>query len=317
MNIQKLAILIGKIIPDIIGLGIYRFVFYIIKIVFELKGFKMTLRNSVATGTMSFGTSDIDLNLWISSTFHLDKFCSLEKKIKRVIPIMGEFNIIDPKNVESMLRFINPYLLQKDPQMVKSFPNLKLDGDDCDKVSYLIRSYISNIGKFEQYPEQSKKKWKYYLSQIGVTGLKEINRTVIKDIIHKMIPDLDLEYLENIPKGSDQEINDFYQSGKFRVEEMCLTPTIWLGSAVLYDRVMEDIEMISNPKHLEVMISGLKWEIWGIYTQHHFIEREGLLIHLDKIKNVFEIIEQGEHNGKVAHLITGINELLEIVANER
>lgn len=99
---------------------------------------------------------------------------------------------------------------------------------------------------------------------------------------------------------------------------MCLTPVKWLGASNLYETVASDISRITQDEELlMILIEGLKWELWGIYTQRFFIPREGLFEHLNKIKNVFVIVSQNGHNDMVSHLIDGIDDLLEIIGDEK
>ncbi|MCK5884763.1 MAG: hypothetical protein KAG61_13820 [Bacteriovoracaceae bacterium] len=316
--LQKTAIAVGSILPQFVSVIIYYLLFKIIQFLFRNKNFTLSLRNSLATKTINFGTSDIDLNLWVRPSTNWKNFKATEKRVKKLIPIMGEINVLDISSVAKMLKFINPYLLQKDPVLINKL-NLKMGvGTSSEKLCYLCRAYSANRQQLDKYAKESIRKWDYYFSQVGVNWQGPPSRESVKLSISKLMPELGFEILDLADFSSDIEINRFYSAGKYRVELMVIYPQIWLGAATLYHQVETDIKyLIGSAKYIDLFIEGLKWEIWGIYTQRFFIEKEGLLSHLQKIKNVFEIFSRTSHNNYISDLIDGTDGLARMIEDGR
>ena len=316
MSLQTFAIAFGKYVPQLLCNTIYWGSFYLIQMAFKHKGYSVSPRSSLVTGRVNFGSSDIDLNLWTEAPFEPIQFQKTESKIKQYIPVMGEVNVLSEQSVKSMLKFINPYLLEKDPILVNKLNLLLREGTRAEKTCYILHCLKFNRLQLETSQTSNVNKWNYYFSQIGMASPKDLSVQQVCCCLENLVNGLDFEYLQSIPLKSDSQINEFYLSGEVRTEMMCLTPVIWLGAANLYQSIEIDLIMLSKHEDkLYLFVEGLKWELWGIYTQRFFQPRHDVLTHLHKIKNVFDILSQTSHNEIVSHLIEGIDELMEIVGN--
>lgn len=211
MNVQLLTILLGKWLPVKIKEGIYWACFKVIRKSFKKFG-EVYPRNSLVTGQISFGTSDIDLNLWIDKKMDWNNFSQTEKKLKKWIPITGEVNVLSLASVRSMLRFINPYLMDKDPLLIQKFNYNLCVGGLAEKMCYLLHCYEANRGKINLYPCQSEKKWTYYYSQVNLPRPRVISEDELIRSIGSLIPQLDLGYLKKCNFSDDVELNKFYHT---------------------------------------------------------------------------------------------------------
>jgi hypothetical protein len=120
--------------------------------------------------------------------------------------------------------------------------------------------YNSDRDKIDRYPALRVRKWSYLFEILGFDV--ELNAKNLK---------LKLNEIADTLSGSENVIS---------IDDLLFSPTLWTEFQKLNTL---------NSWEREVLTELVKWEIWGLYTQRVFLNRENLEKHKENLKSLCEL----------------------------
>lgn len=238
-------------------------------------------KNSLAFKQITFGTSDIDLVIYIN-----DELLANERKrllsainfLRCIFPILGEVSIYNQKHLDFLNKVANPYELARDPELAK-----RLDAPARSKymaTSYILHALFADIHNLNQNAQLRAGRWSYVLKDI----LSEYDTKVNFDKFSQ-------EQIWNLLKSilDDSRIFDQYlnQSASdidpLQVLRPCQNIYDENGFKLSFNQdIFKNIELSRDYKKL--IEAEINWEIYGIYSQLYFTNAKSNLFHLRVLK---------------------------------
>lgn len=211
--------------------------------------------------------SDIDLTFILKQQLEKkdrDHFKLKLKRVKMLIPLMGESNFIDIPNVPYLISLANPIEIKRDPILLKKINYLKNE-TESEKIIFLLKLFKSDIRNLSQGLSSRFGKISY---SIGLLNPKrEITKRDLQSHDHfftflseNFIDSEHLYFLENIFKKLKNElVVDHYFNAMWNMKR---------DDLVLFQEMSDSL---SDPLR-KLIINNIRWELWGIYTQLPVIE---------------------------------------------
>ena len=253
---------------------------------------KTYLRNSFYLNYFTFGLSDYDFGIILHrrvNTSKWNKFFNRFKKIKRIFPFWSEINVYVLDELNLIAPFINPTEAMRDPFLVEK---ISKESSTEERFAFIIRCLFVNLKNWH-FESKKKKKWKTYfeLCQLEINHSPEIDFILSKS----MSSFYKTEIQSNFPRFIKSFFELFEKSKDILWEPSTPEVKVLLPQFYLWferEEGSEDFLKNLNPSDKNLLIAQLKWEVWGLTTQlYHFQNNPSFKIHLNRIKNVFIILD--------------------------
>jgi hypothetical protein len=255
-NFFKKSVLM--ISPEL-GSMLYRLLFFLNLPLLKLISKKIWFRNSLYFKRVVLGLSDFDLAVFLEKKVDAQKqkdILFINKILKRTLGRMGEMVIYSQVDLETFLPFANPLELKRDPY----FSSHDCKATKAQRWCFFIKMYNSDRDKIDRYPALRVRKWSYLFEILGFDV--ELNAKNLK---------LKLNEIADTLSGSENVIS---------IDDLLFSPTLWTEFQKLNTL---------NSWEREVLTELVKWEIWGLYTQRVFLNRENLEKHKENLKSLCEL----------------------------
>ena len=276
-----------KLIPYQIG-------FFLCKRYFE-KNFQnshLWVRNSVSRKTLVFGLSDLDLTLLTDYKFDQKQFNFLCKKVKKLVPFMGEVNVYQKDHLDFVAKTINTFELERDI-VLKKHIQIQTQLANVDKVVFLLRMLRSDKDLLKGEHHHRQNKWRDHLQMLNLPlpqGLIDSNYIIRQ--ISQFFPNQEMVFktlgtwLANAPWRDDLYHDHFGEPWKF------LNPHLYLW--------FEKDELIStnvpNDFEKKVLERQIDWELFGLYTQRSWLDQESIKHHINRLQKSLEFYQILSYN---------------------
>jgi hypothetical protein len=268
------------------------------------------LRNSFYLDYFTFGLSDLDFGIILkrrgpSSSWK--EFYASYLYFKKIFPFWGEINLYCEDELNLVYPFINSVEAQRDPFLV----NLEIKDNHADKLSFLLRSVMTNMSNWPIEMKKEKKFKTYFkLSGLPFQIMDTVESTLVVNLrgllltpLQKKIPRFLIKFHE-IMKNSPDILWDLIFE-----EQKTFFPQHYLW----FERGEDDEKFIQglDQSDKNVLISQASWEIWGLYTQlYYFHGMENFTIHLNRMKRVLSLAGCHEQNiKKIDGILARFNEM--------
>jgi hypothetical protein len=299
---QKLCIFLDGLLPRWFVVMIYYPSWYIFKalasIHFNQHLSCSYLRNSFYLDYLTFGLSDLDFGVVLkrrvpSSTWK--EFHASYLYFKKIFPFWGEINLYCEDELSLISPFFNSIEAQRDP-FIASF---KFKENHADKLSFLLRSIMTNMSNWP-IEMMKEKKFKTYFKLCGLPFKKTetVESTLSINLgdllltpLQKKIPQFSIKFHGLIKNSPDILWDLIFEEQK----------TFFPQHYLWFERGEDDEKFIQrlDQSDKNVLISQANWEIWGLYTQlYYFHGTENFKIHLSRMKKVLSLAGCHEQNIK-------------------
>jgi hypothetical protein len=269
-------------------------------------------RNSLYFGNISLGISDIDLSIIYKSESDAKLFYNRLKRIKYIFPYIGEVNSYSESNLDLVQKMINPYELERDPELKKIMA--ERSKSDQALIVFLCRMLKSDLHGLKNYPLARKRKWKFHFNFVNAETLPSMSfENILKTILAKIkINSEQKKIIENFFNTESQEdLNQLYSESKNKKDYMTLFTIEWIGLAIANHSFHEDLKLVNSCDNddLSLMIENLKWELFGLYSQYLYIgsdKASDIKYHL----GLLSIINQELKSDEIKKVIEELNRLI-------
>lgn len=299
---QKICIFLDRLLPRWFVIMIYYPSWYIFKalanIYFEQHLSRTYLRNSFYLDYFTFGLSDLDFGIVLkrrvpSSSWK--EFYASYLYFKKIFPFWGEINLYCENELNLISPFINSIEAQRDPFLA----SFKPEDNHADKLSFLLRSVMTNMSNWPIELKKEKKFKTYFrLSGLPFQSMDTVESTLAVNLgdllmtpLQKKIPRFVIKF-HDLMKNSPDILWDLIFD-----EQKTFFPQHYLW----FERGEDDEKFIQELEQSDknVLISQTSWEVWGLYTQlYYFHGTENFKIHLERMKRVLALAGCPEKNIK-------------------
>lgn len=250
-------------------------------------------RNSFYFKRLTLFISDLDLTLFIDKESESLKNQSIQSKIKwlkRLAPLVGEFNIIRKEFLVSLGENLPYFEVQRDPLLI-SKQGLKLgEPKSEDEIFYLWKMLCSDKKNLTNKFKARHKKWEFHLMQLGLSTE-----------VYSTAQTLD-EFLVNLEealfkRGSWPDIAGFFRSflldrttsfqevsQKFPFASFVFLLPQWIGEnnkKQIWRRADFSWPILSKEQR-GFLEKSVEWEVWGCLTQFDLqVDELTFLTHLE------------------------------------
>lgn len=204
-------------------------------------------RHSYVTRDLVFLVSDLDITLVVE-----DHNSDTAKKIqsyfyfwKRLIPFLGEVNVISLKLLEKLAPVAPLLELRRDPRLLKLVVNNKREITAEEKVVFVKKMYASDKHNLQKKFLRRANKWRKHLAAVGfdVGSSPFISKADLDLIIEQEILPVSQtdQFLVDLPEWLNQRARE----------------KDWLDPAFEWP-------VVENTK---LLAAALNWEIWGSFHQ--------------------------------------------------
>lgn len=295
------------LLPQFITRIPYLFFYYFAKIFLKKEHTKLWCRNSFYLNYFVPGLSDIDLTLYLFKDFSVNKLHFILKKyhfLQKIIPIIGEINIIQQKNINDFVPCANFYDLMKDPLLKEASCLTKEESllTFEEKFVYLLKMYQSDQHNLKKIFYLRHKKWNFVLQQIGlgpcyldtngISSLKDLIISLQKNFFNYSTQ-LNIQiFLQDISGeiSYEKRLRELFKKNIYTKEFILCFPFIWMGEAIKnqsFEIYLKEIKQYSFQEQT-ILSYHMNWEIWGLYTQYLQIKnKKEVIIHLDHMVKLY------------------------------
>lgn len=307
-----------QILPNKVGSIPYHLTYMIVKVIVGGNSYKIWSRNSYKFKKLEPGISDIDFTLLVENKEEVPAIVSKKRSLQKLIPIIGEMNIYDKKDLYFISKVINHFEKLRDPNLANLLPHS--NESQIDKLIFLTRMLESDIQNLNERPKQRLNKWNYHFKHLAIPKVED--ELSIRSI-SKLIDDYsDSRYKasELFEKIVDEKSFDtiYYKYRKsFRIKEIiCLLTHRWLVHA----NGIGDLEICINANDfdqfdIDVICANLKWEAFGIYTQAHQQDQSKNILYTELIILFLDDLYNKTSNEMLISLKESFIELKSLISN--
>jgi hypothetical protein len=264
-----------KLIPYHLG-------FFISKKIFlnTFKHSKLWVRNSVQRKTLVFGLSDLDLTLLTDSPIDRNHFFRTNKKVKMLVPFLGEINFYQKNQFDFIAKTINSFELERDHHL-QSFIVFSPQLEEAEKVVFLLRMLRSDKALLRGENHYRQNKWRDHFRMLHLSlppGMITAE-IIIKEISHFFSNQDQIfktlgTWLSSAPWRDDLYHDYFGEHWKF------LNPHLYLWFEKNDDLLaphVSDFEKIILKRQID-------WELFGLYTQRMWLDMKSVNLHVDRLE---------------------------------
>ena len=265
-------------------------------------------RNSLALGYWEFGSSDIDLSVWVEGGAQ-----EVRQTWSRVQPwkwmlLGGETQIYSSSMIERFLSYANPFELMRDPLLIEKLGYPHLRKSEGQKTTFLARMLLADhVLKFDHHAHAGK--WGHHLRFMGYSEATPKDFGSLVELLHQTeaFKEFSFEELAEtilMPKPQSQLQTSFLQKLLYSNHHP------WLDQAKAKD--IEDLGKASQAQH-EYLAHMIEWEIWGLFPMTiviHGIPFKGLEHHILNQTRLLEHLRLS--SDKKMHIQAGFTQLLDL-----
>ena len=253
-------------------------------------GLKVWNRNSTKTNSFVFGVSDLDLTVLGRGRESPSFLAYALSRLKLVFLFLGEVNYYDEEDLSFVLNRINPYELQRDPELRYYILENKTPSKAQEFV-FLARMLFSDVYSLRKNPELRQAKWQQHFRETG--HLKEgdfITLEIVVEVLKKVSKES-----PRISQALDLWVGEVFKQD-FNPYRASMGEGYWILAPHLHIWFEEDERSFFqnlNAFEKEVMKAQVEWEFWGLYTQRLY-QKNNVLPHLERLLNVLSLISPNE-----------------------
>lgn len=274
---------------------------------------KLWYRNSLYTKNVMFPFSDIDFTVIVSSRDEAKKVLSLLKKLKIIFPILGEVNVYIPKEIEKIKEIFNDFEISRDPILVSRYFNPLKNFTEAKAKCFSARMLAADRNNLTLRPSFRVSKWKSHYEKLAAIFpslfLSKDLRTHYANDISIFTCALELnDFLDQVALISHSKLSlgsfDSHELSHFTLLYLPAEAITW---AILCRELPELVKKVKklNLNEQEITREGMRWELWGIYTQLDQInDKDQLIDHLKNMKFIFKELNWGEEERGAELLLT-------------
>lgn len=285
---------IDSLLPRSVALLPYRIALGFVSFILKLacgRDTQVWNRNSTRIGSFVFGVSDLDITVVTGKNFNETLFMDILKQSKRLFVLIGETNFYNENDLSWILKKANLFELKRDP--VLSLPYLKDINPlrtNVEKFVFIQRMLFTDFRILHENPEGRQRKWRSYLKLIEEDYDDQvICVSLVMSVLIKLLgKNTEIEssltkWLELAHKGE----TDFYRKDLgqgFRI----LAP---------HCQMWDEIDVptfVLQLTEIEKMIikRQIDWEIWGLYVQRHWLDRNQSMRHLSNLRKIYQQVRE-------------------------
>lgn len=243
---------------------------YVISNLFSLKIFP---RNSLILGYFSGTRSDIDLTLLYSSK-KFKRAQRISSFLTTFLPMVKEINAYRFEDIRELSINMNSLERLRDPKLCEYIGEMKITSEDS--IVFLSRMILSDYENLSKDPSRRREKWKHHLKLCGLSLESNPSIDALCTTLHSLVPPY-LQHEVSFRKVlSAHEIPienwDFFKDPNLLE---LLIGDFSTGLRLIANKNINWKEVISDSDlgwWRGVLESQLRWEIWGVYTQHLSIQ---------------------------------------------
>ncbi len=314
-RLQNFFTLFDRVMPYGLKIIPYKFAIACTRIFFSLFLKKSLIgmwpRNSYTSHNIIFAKSDLDLTLFLSDLNSSKNIKRLVIIIKKIIWVIGEFNIYHKSDYLMFSEIANSYELKRDPFLLNYISNKNNNCEYSEFVFYL-RQYRSDYQNLIKNPQSRFKKWEQFISA------EELNS---HSLLSKILGLLNKQKSEVLEQKIEEVINWQYRDPyclnyDYDIHFMILFSDLWLGVSIVNNQLSQDMDILSSCSNIEFLNTlsyQLDWELFGMYHQHILIDDwEHLKLRLQAIKSVYQLLNNKEilSQEKLQHRVELVDVLL-------
>lgn len=232
-------------------------------------------RHSYVTRDLVFLVSDLDLTLTVEnhsreSSINIQKFFWFWK---RLIPFLGEVNVIS-LNLLDKISPLAPILeLRRDPQLLKLVAKKNVEVSAEEKLIFLKKMYASDKHNLEKRFARRIGKWSKHLASMGfVIGANEFSSKV--------------------------HLDQFIEKNFLRISEndhFLLDLPGWLKQRALEKDWLDPAFEWPVVENTQLLQAALNWEIWGSFHQFSMTKDQlTWLAHVESCKRMAAVYQLKE-----------------------
>jgi hypothetical protein len=272
-------------------------------------------RHSLYFNNINPGISDIDLTLIVSDDdFYPEKLIEIHqfmKKIKKILPVIGEANIYTNGLIDEYSMYFNYFELSRDPILKKRCRKKENRNFQTEGLVFFLRGLYSDIEKIKEFNKLRLKKWKFFEKLIKTKipkGFLDINDTnfnadLLVTQFHKAFNDkihVDLDELNSIFSNKN-EIYVLSDSELFRK----LFPHRWLYTdkeTYFKYSFKEDKKLYQSDTEEEkkIIYQQIAWEFSGVLSQVGSVSNiEDIVFHMSKLVEILDEISINSSNNEL------------------
>lgn len=291
---NKIFIHIDRLLPRSVAILPYLFALIIIRLLLKAaigQNTKVWCRNSIKTGTFTFGLSDLDLTVIAGSHFNRNLFNNLLSVSKKIFIFLGETNLYHEEDVPKILTKTNIFELKRDPVLCKHYlpPAFNQTHEENDKFVFLQRMLFTTFHALQSEPTLQQKKWRGYMEIAGVDHADHFIDVLFVFSQLLNIVDGHKEIKASLHKWSKLAHSgetDFYRKDLgigFRI----IAPHLQMWEPDQFSTFFSNL----NAKEKMIIKRQIDWEIWGIYTQSYWLNKEQSETHIQNLSKIYESLK--------------------------
>jgi hypothetical protein len=271
-------------------------------------------RNSFKLSNIICALSDLDLTFYYKGPNDLDSILRKYKILKFYFPFLGEINFYRSTEIYSFLRFSNHFETQRDPTLFSRFSKNLRAPDQYQKIVFFLKLLEADFSGLTFYAKYRQKKWKHHKSLLEISDNRPISIKELINSLKSLLESLDIntgnfinDFFENDPR-IEQNIDQLYCQTSEKRPFLLTYPFRWIGSSFYHQNFQEELKIIQELSQKEslLLLEQVRWEIWGLYTQHEqILEKENLFQHIQNIKILVESLKNIDHS----EVLQGLNSL--------
>lgn len=313
---MKLYTLLSKL-PYFIQIIPYVVAKYCVISLLSSKDIRIWVRNSYVFKNIVCALSDLDFTVVVKEVESADKTITNYNRLKKIFPFLGEINLYLERELVNFSPIVNSFEIRRDPKLQEYIEMKNPSNDQFEEIVFLCKTIESDQQNLLTIPKYRVKKWSHHLdltnnqSEVSLDGL--ISLLTEKCRVLGLDSDKFLSHFYEKNRTVKKDCDDFYRENRDKKSYILLYPFRWIGSSLTCDSFFHDIEEIKNfsEDQLKLLEAQIKWEVWGLYSQHiHNLRQATLHTHLENIR---EMMESSDYlkNSKAYELLNELRALHE------
>lgn len=305
---------LSKLFPTAISVFIYRVIFSFVKKSFlDLGNLNIWYRNSLTTGEIKFGLSDIDITILSEKRADHPKIITHYKKNKKWNKVLGELNLYSQDDLSFLEKVFNSLELDRDP-VLREMISLDSGVDlSAEKFIFLLKMMKNDFHNLLERPKKRRDKWFRHLEVTGTRQFLEERElsyiNLIEILSHiKVLNEDEKACIEEvlIAEYRHEDINTIFEKSNYKEQYIYLFTEIWMGASIANNFFDVQLYSLNNlgASEKELLKANINWEIVGLYTQIGQADKGITLFHIDTLLRVVEKLENENQLGVLQRIKT-------------
>lgn len=259
-------------------------------ILFFIPGVMIWNRNSTRLGSFVFGISDLDLTVILVQDVDRSLVENILKQFKKIFIFIGETNYYERDELPVILKRMNCFELQRDPELNKFLKEIKISTRE-QKFVFIQRMLFSDVFSLKSYPELRQKKWKSHFQLIDEKVCTE--KIELVDVINllKRLCDNNLRICDSLDQWVNQVFNPTFDIYHAHLGEGI---GILAPQCRLWFEGRNETQFLLNLSQSEKLIfqAQINWEFCGLYSQKDNLQPDSLKVHLTRLIRAYDLIDK-------------------------